>query len=189
MTTNPGAWSDDRVGQLKLRWAQGWSASQVAKELNKLPGPPVSRNGVIGKVHRLRLPERAAASTPKKGAVMAPAKSRFLNKVEPHRTRAIPKLPPKPVSDARPPSEPLETHDRPRPELVDTSCTCSMDELTAKRCKWPIGDPATESFAYCGRDKPAEGGPYCAGHQEIAYVPPKYANTPKELARSLRRYA
>ena len=41
-------WSEDRVDRLKVLWADGLSASQVAKQLGG-----VTRNAVIGKVHRL----------------------------------------------------------------------------------------------------------------------------------------
>src|SRR5258708_19866700 len=42
-------WSDDRVEQLKKLWEGGLSATQIAAELGN-----VTRNAVIGKVHRLR---------------------------------------------------------------------------------------------------------------------------------------
>src|SRR6186997_1438649 len=47
-------WSDDRVEQLKKLWEAGLSASQIAAELGN-----VTRNAVIGKVHRLGLSGRA----------------------------------------------------------------------------------------------------------------------------------
>ena len=48
------SWTDERVEQLKKLWAEGLSASQIAAQLGG-----VSRNAVIGKVHRLHLPGRA----------------------------------------------------------------------------------------------------------------------------------
>src|SRR5260370_41291930 len=59
-------WSDDRVEQLKKLWESGLSASQIAAELGS-----VTRNAVIGKVHRLGLSGRAkspssAAPRPRK---------------------------------------------------------------------------------------------------------------------------
>ena len=57
-------WSDDRVEKLKRLWADGLSASQIAAQL----GGGVSRNAVIGKVHRLNLPGRAKAG----GSTSAP---------------------------------------------------------------------------------------------------------------------
>ena len=57
------AWTDDRVEILKKMWGEGKSASQIAKELGG-----VTRNAVIGKVHRLGLSNRAttAKATTKK---------------------------------------------------------------------------------------------------------------------------
>ena len=57
------SWTDERVETLKKMWAEGQSASQIAKELGG-----VTRNAVIGKVHRLGLSNRvvgaAACRTP-----------------------------------------------------------------------------------------------------------------------------
>ncbi|MBU2127066.1 MAG: GcrA family cell cycle regulator, partial [Alphaproteobacteria bacterium] len=53
-------WTEDRVGALKKLWLEGQSASQIAKQL----GGGVTRNAVIGKVHRLGLSGRAAPSQP-----------------------------------------------------------------------------------------------------------------------------
>ena len=50
-------WTEDRVGALKKLWLEGQSASQIAKQL----GGGVTRNAVIGKVHRLGLSGRAAS--------------------------------------------------------------------------------------------------------------------------------
>ena len=50
-------WSDDRVEQLKTLWTEGLSASQIARALGG-----VTRNAVIGKVHRLGLAGRASPS-------------------------------------------------------------------------------------------------------------------------------
>ena len=51
------SWTDDRVEILKKLWVEGQSASQIAKELGG-----VTRNAVIGKVHRLGLENRATSS-------------------------------------------------------------------------------------------------------------------------------
>jgi len=55
------SWTEDRVEVLKKLWAEGHSASQIAKELGG-----VTRNAVIGKVHRLGLSGRATPSRPVK---------------------------------------------------------------------------------------------------------------------------
>jgi len=51
------AWNDERVELLKKLWADGLSASQIAGRLGG-----VTRNAVIGKVHRLGLSGRATTS-------------------------------------------------------------------------------------------------------------------------------
>jgi GcrA cell cycle regulator len=54
-------WTEERVSELKKLWAEGHSASQIAKKLGA-----VTRNAVIGKVHRLGLSGRATPSRPVK---------------------------------------------------------------------------------------------------------------------------
>ena len=66
-----GAWTDERVEQLKKLWSDGLSASQIAAELGN-----VTRNAVIGKVHRLGLSGRAAPSKPARPAFKAPRQAR-----------------------------------------------------------------------------------------------------------------
>ena len=62
------AWTEDRVETLKKLWADGLSASQIAKQLGG-----VTRNAVIGKVHRLGLSGRAAPSRPARRPAPRPA--------------------------------------------------------------------------------------------------------------------
>ena len=65
-------WTEDRVGALKKLWLEGQSASQIAKQL----GGGVTRNAVIGKVHRLGLSGRAAPSQPARAATTPDAPHR-----------------------------------------------------------------------------------------------------------------
>ena len=46
----------------------------------------------------------------------------------------------------------------------------SLMELTERTCKWPIGDPATEEFWFCGLPAVA-GKPYCEAHVSVAFQP------------------
>jgi GcrA cell cycle regulator len=62
--------------------------------------------------------------------------------------------------------------------------------LGAHMCKWPIGDPASDGFTFCGRRSDREG-PYCNEHARVAYQPQqqkKGRSGASDLARSLRRY-
>ena len=66
-----GGWTEERVELLKKLWLEGLSASQIAGVL----GEGVTRNAVIGKVHRLKLTGRAkpASSAPRARATPRPA--------------------------------------------------------------------------------------------------------------------
>ena len=46
----------------------------------------------------------------------------------------------------------------------------TLMELTERTCKWPIGDPATEDFWFCGLPSVA-GKPYCEAHVGVAFQP------------------
>ena len=91
------AWTEDRVEILTKLWAEGLSASQIAKQLGG-----VTRNAVIGKVHRHGLSGRAKPPNPaKKKARKTVARTR--------QTRA-PSAPraPRPVVQPRPAPPPIE---------------------------------------------------------------------------------
>ena len=44
-----------------------------------------------------------------------------------------------------------------------------LSALTSDMCSWPIGDPGTDGFRFCGRSA-VTSKPYCAEHCSIAYV-------------------
>jgi GcrA cell cycle regulator len=138
-------WSDDRVTTLKSLWLDGLSASQIAGRLGG-----VTRNAVIGKIHRLGLSGRASPSAPAR-APRTPVSR------PPRRTPA-----PRPRPSVRPAvlSPPADRAPE-GPGLVS-----SMAGLGAHACKWPIGDPKAPSFTFCGR---LANGPYCPGHKAQAF--------------------
>jgi GcrA cell cycle regulator len=159
-------WTDERVILLKNLWQDGLSASQIAKQLGG-----VTRNAVIGKVHRLNLSGRATPSAPHRTVYKAPR-------------------PPRPVS-AIPQriAEPVAAPQQAAYRCIDEEPgTATVISLGAHMCKWPIGDPALDTFTFCGRR--TGDGPYCEQHAQVAYQPPqaKKASSEAELARSLRRY-
>jgi GcrA cell cycle regulator len=164
-------WTDERVELLKRLWLEGLSASQVAKQLGG-----VTRNAVIGKVHRLGLSGRATPSQPTRTTFKAPRPPRSLTA-----GHALTRRP----SERRIPA-PAAPRAAPYVELPGTATVLT---LGAHMCKWPIGDPSTDDFSFCGRRASAEG-PYCVEHARVAYQPPqaKRKASASELARSLRRY-
>ncbi|MBV9511746.1 MAG: GcrA cell cycle regulator [Caulobacteraceae bacterium] len=138
-------WSDDRVTALSKLWLDGLSASQIAKQLGG-----VTRNAVIGKVHRLGLSGRGALSAPSRPARISTPVARA-----PRRTSLVPTRRPLLPAVVVAPAE--------GPGLVD-----NLVSLDAHRCKWPIGDPKSADFSFCGR--PADGR-YCAGHERVGVRP------------------
>jgi len=218
------SWTDDRVETLKRLWIEGQSASQIAKELGG-----VTRNAVIGKVHRLGLsnrteteepakPAAAPAAAPEAARPAAAAARAETARPQPAREPATPKEPaaqqpaaratpapaaaapapaaaaPEPAAEPAPPPQPVFTPRRPivpagqplppQPsaneispealasvrEVEKTSLKLSLMELTERTCKWPIGDPATDKFWFCGLPS-QPGKPYCEAHVGVAFQP------------------
>ncbi|MEH6831769.1 GcrA family cell cycle regulator [Sulfitobacter sp.] len=187
------SWTDDRVEILKKMWGEGQSASQIAKELGG-----VTRNAVIGKVHRLGLSNRttagaAAKAEPKvKATPKVPAKAKPAapvepevktnshkpdlktepaispNAVRPPRNQIIPAgqpLPPQPSANEISPEALAKVN-----EIEKKAKKLSLMELTERTCKWPVGDPATEDFWFCGLPV-KQGKPYCEAHVGVAFQP------------------
>ncbi len=169
------SWTDERVETLKTLWGEGQSASQIAKVLGG-----VTRNAVIGKVHRLGLASRATAkpetakAAKKEPAAAKKPKLKTVEKAEP----AAAKEKPKPVTTHKPPVVTSTFPHPPAPseplvDLVDVDAAAkklSLLELNERTCKWPIGDPSKGEFYFCGH--PADPGkPYCSSHVAAAYQP------------------
>lgn len=171
------SWTDERVEQLKKMWAEGQSASQIAKELGG-----VTRNAVIGKVHRLGLSNRAGAAPAKPEKKKAKTETANPKPAARAETKA-PEEPARPVPTRKPiitagqplPPQPSANEISPEAlasvrEVEKKSKKISLMELTERTCKWPIGDPATEDFWFCGLPV-QQGKPYCEAHVGVAFQP------------------
>lgn len=168
------AWTDDRVELLKKLWAEGLSASQIA---NRLGG--VTRNAVIGKVHRLGLSGRTTTSRAKAPRTRRrPTHSQ--NRTARPQLRSHGNLALKPAYDPDAKEE-LELALAPIQELViplnERASILTLDET---KCRWPIGDPGDEDFHFCGRHSEV-GVPYCEFHSQVAYQP---AQSRRKAARA-----
>ncbi|MGE7413833.1 GcrA family cell cycle regulator [Methylobacterium tarhaniae] len=153
------SWTKERVELLKRLWSDGRSASQIAAEIGG-----VSRNAVIGKVHRLGLAGRVIKAN---GA--APAGGRR-PRGEADATAPAAETPsmlaPAPPSLALVQSEAAAPSDVALPE----SSRVTIMELREFMCRWPMGDPSSPEFRFCG-DRAITGLPYCTHHSRIAYQP------------------
>ena len=181
------AWTDDRVATLTKLWADGLSASQIAKQLGG-----VTRNAVIGKVHRLGLSGRAKPTKPKPAAqntsrtASKPAAKKAPRTASPPAAkRAAPAPKPATAKAAKPAqAAPKKKHaDLPVPTEAPTEAKPLRDgsyatilTLTERMCKWPIGDPSGDEFRFCGR-KTDPDEPYCTPHSMVAYQPSRRRNS------------
>ncbi|WP_121067845.1 GcrA family cell cycle regulator [Chachezhania antarctica] len=189
------SWTDERVELLKKMWGEGQSASQIAKELGG-----VTRNAVIGKVHRLGLSNRTGGPAAAAKPAAAEAKPKPASKPEAVQPEAAPETAKAETADAAPepearpaPSAPVNPRKQivpagqplpPQPsaneispealakvsEVEKGALKLTLMDLTERTCKWPVGDPATEDFWFCGL--PAQPGkPYCEAHVGVAFQP------------------
>lgn len=170
------AWTDERVETLKKLWAEGLSASQIA---NRLGG--VTRNAVIGKVHRLGLSgrtttSRAKAPRPRRRTVSKPTMRSGGQGYTSHGNTALKALY-EPDADIEPEQIPAPVHELVIPE----SERASILTLKECMCRWPIGDPGDADFHFCGRPA-GPGASYCEFHSQIAYQPPQSRRREKRAA-------
>jgi GcrA cell cycle regulator len=150
-------WTDERVETLKKLWGDGLSASQIAGELGG-----ITRNAVIGKVHRLGLSGRAKSPS---SATPRPRKPRpqHMMRVSRPAVRGNTAL-----------AQAFDYEAEPEPEIIENVVPLgqrrTLLELNEDTCRWPIGDPGSAEFYFCGGQS-ITTGPYCGYHSRIAYQP------------------
>lgn len=158
-------WTDEMVETLRKMWAEGKTASQVSRAL----GGRVSRNAVVGKVHRLGMCFTRSVGVNRVRGATHPARKKH----KPKPMMAAAPGVPSPVAKvfAAEPFVPAG------PELVipaDERKTVAT--LEANDCRWPIGDPQQADFHFCGKTKVA-GLPYCEFHARRAFQPPQVSRS------------
>lgn len=139
-------WTDESVERLRQMWSEGLTANEIAKKLG------VTKNAIVGKVHRLCLTARPSPIKSKEnealsedieqtGANAAMSADLFEN------TSAAGK----------------STSTNKKIENI------KLVDLDSHTCRWPIGDPRDEDFCFCGK-KVRTGQTYCDEHSQMAYV-------------------
>lgn len=148
------AWTSEMVKELEKMWQNGLTTNEIAKQLG------VSKNSVVGKVHRLSLIARPSPIKKKEEEAELPL-------VQP-----APK-PCKKTKDESSKNEVCAEQAAPvLPEAPITTKGCiKLSELNSHTCRWPIGDPKDDHFCFCGK-KVRAGQTYCDEHAAIAYVKP-----------------
>jgi GcrA cell cycle regulator len=174
-------WDENRVELLKKLWGEGLSASQTAVEL----GGGISRNAVIGKVHRLGLSARAKSQSSSVPLQRRPRAHGHAIRIAHGGVHGNTALAPLQAYDTQAcathayatqayATQAYATNVEPEPQLIENVIPigqrCSILDLNNHKCRWPIGDPSLPDFFFCG-GKTVGGMPYCGYHSRIAYQP------------------
>jgi len=140
-------WTDEKLKQLKVLAAEGLSALQIAHALGD-----TSRSAIIGKIHRLKGTDGAPtlAQQPGSSQNRAPRVAGGISRK------------PRPAILRQQEAEP--------PVSSVTGAHTTLETLQANQCRWPIGDPLTPDFCYCGHAT-HQNYPYCEAHAARAYQP------------------
>jgi len=189
-------WDSNMLKKLKTLIGKGLSASEIGKRLE------VSKNAVIGKLNRLGWNAKATEIADKKTASKVKKDTKTSGKTSAKKTVAKPvaKKPVKkeivktkkiPVAkDKVSKTKKTVTETKVAKPVIKTASkktkkdlalhelliqhALQMANLKPNQCRWPIGDPDSETFHFCGETVFA-GKPYCYEHCRQAYqfTPPK----------------
>ena len=141
-TASAFEWTPDHIKTLMGLWEEGLPTSEIGRRLG------VTKNAVVGKVHRLGLKKRQSPIRQAAAGSAQPAK---------------PKAAPKPAANSSTPPMPAAKAVKPTGDVV------RLEELTSSMCSWPEGEPGTPDFYFCGEPSVTDK-PYCEAHCARAYV-------------------
>lgn len=190
-------WDSTALKKLKSLIGKGLSTSEIGRRLG------MSKNAVVGKLNRLGWNAKAGGVPVDEAEVKVAAKKAIVEKSVEKTTKKVPKkvvddvvekvsvkktatkvekkvkveknhdkadskkIPLEPVSK-KISEKSLAAHQR----IIQHSL--EMASLKPNQCRWPIGDPDSENFHFCG-ETVFVGKPYCYEHCKQAYqfAPPK----------------
>lgn len=180
-------WDNTALKKLKALMGKGLSTSEIGKRLG------MSKNAVVGKLNRLGWNMKAGGvagadvakkveskktavkatdkkktttATTKSAAKKPASRSAVVKKVEAPKKKAEEKV--SATTSSKNLNKNLAMHQR----IIQHSL--EMANLKPNQCRWPIGDPDSENFHFCGAQV-FVGKPYCYEHCKQAYqfTPPK----------------
>ena len=147
MATN-NSWSAATIAKLRLLFERGLSTAEIGKRLG------FTKNAIVGKINRLGLNTKVTVKSEKKKAAAkkSPAKKSVKGAKSPKQSK----------SDQRTSAESRHKIER----VIQHSA--ALMSLRPDQCRWPIGDPDSDNFKFCG-EKCFVGKPYCFEHCKLAY--------------------
>jgi GcrA cell cycle regulator len=155
-----GQWNDEKVARLRVLWTEGVLASAIGAEID------MTKNAVLGKVHRLKLESRQVGYTTPRPREVRPNTGGGLKQ------RLKARLNAPPFVRARMTRIPCAQFDAaiPRERIK------SLIDRAENECRWPIGDPGTPGFGFCCAPISADHPTYCPDHH--AFSVEKRGRTP-----------
>lgn len=173
-------WPPERVAELRKLAAEGLSGEKIAQAM----GGGLTREAIGGKCWRLGIKLKGALTKAeaRRSADMA---RRTQRKLRGQTVRPQSKV----FGETKVPSARPKLKAEPMPFRLEEAGFATPETITPRLCNWPIGDPKSPGFTFCGRSKDGDG-PYCAGHASIAYqaAKPGKPHTAAALARSIRKF-
>jgi GcrA cell cycle regulator len=154
-------WDDTVIFRLRKLWDEGHSTAEIGRRLG------ISKNAVVGKAHRLDLPARPSPIRFDGPRAPRPRHRPPAPRLADIAPLASLKAPPKIARAARTTRPPPLLPAIPRKFEANRPI-----QLGKAPCCWPIGDPGTSGFRFCG-DRAVAGKPYCVDHCRIAYTTPR----------------
>jgi GcrA cell cycle regulator len=166
-------WTAEAIEDLKRLALEGKSASHIAGALGV-----GSRNAVIGKASRMGVKLSGG------GRANAPGKTRAGARRAQWAAFPRPQLASSKQSFAALASEVRSGEDSNglwafgQAEIGEMR-RVRFEDIREFACRWPLGDPRSGEFAYCGLT-PAKNQSYCAGHCRMAHRPPQARQSARE---------
>ena len=158
-------WTAEAIEVLKNLALAGRSASVIAATLGV-----ASRNAVIGKANRIGIRLNGDGRAATFDGLQAGKHGRRPARGEQSLASSLSRAPDRKAAWAFAEAE------------VQEMRRVGFEDIHESACRWPLGDPMSGDFAYCGLN-PAKGRSYCAGHCRMAYQPPKARARPGRHAR------
>lgn len=176
MSSSKEPWPQDMLDTAIRLWKDGMSGTEVGQIIGK------SRNAVLGKMHRLGLCDGKKPAGRRVVVAARKARAEKVEKPKAAKSKAQKKL--KRPNWRTPANKGMHWHRRglndnsstfaltsaPVPDIVDPPGKYTLMDLDKDMCKWPVGDPTSSDFGFCG-DPRVEGRPYCACHARRANIP------------------
>lgn len=167
------SWDEASERRLAELWEAGWSATLISAEIGQ------TRNAVIGKAHRMKLPRRrssvnaldrmhkaaAARGNGRRSQFGQPSGPGVLRRAAARAAVATTVYGGAPFTAVPAAGERGKTEERPRELFASTAA--AVVGLGRAECRWPIGDPKSPGFGFCGQAA-EEGRSYCAAHRQRA---------------------